>query len=209
MHYAQIGRDYAAPTYNASILSDCLMFNSCPCCREYCFHFFFFPFLIKSLYWLFSAFQRCSVPSKSSVNASALPLTLSLSLSLYTAPSLFSLFSFSLCLCLCLSFPELLLRASGCLPTSDVLLARWCMHISCVFLTLTRVDICTALWDSALGYISRNDENDDGDENSERKEKGGPLFFCPRLFFTILSSLIGSGGRYWAFIKCKVLGLRF
>lgn len=32
---------------------------------------------------------------------------------------------------------------------------------------LTLADICTALWDSTLGHISCNDENDDGDEDSE------------------------------------------
>lgn len=90
------------------------------------------------------------------------------------------------------SSPPPLLRASGCLPTSDVLLARWCMHISCVFLTLTHVDICTALWDYALGHISCNDENDDGDEDSGRVVVmvcvcvwGGASIFCPCLFFNI------------------------
>lgn len=58
----------------------------------------------------------------------------------------------------------LLLRASGCLPQ---VMFSWpddaC--ISLVYLLmLTHVDICTALWDSALGHISCNDENDDGDE---------------------------------------------
>lgn len=35
---------------------------------------------------------------------------------------------------------------------------------------LTHVDICTALWDYALGHISCNDENDDADENSGEAE---------------------------------------
>lgn len=86
-------------------------------------------------------------------------------------------------------FPSILpsfLGASGCLPTSDVLLARWCMHISCVFLMLTHGDICTRLWDSALGHISCNDENEDGDEESARGSRsvcvcgwGGASIFCP------------------------------
>lgn len=86
------------------------------------------------------------------------------------------------------SYPPFLLRASGCLPTSDVLLARWCMQISCVFLTLTHVDICTALWDYALGHISCNDENDD--ENSGEAENpwvgvGYIIYFLPLSFFSI------------------------
>lgn len=48
---------------------------------------------------------------------------------------------------------------------------------------LTHVDICTALWDYALGHISCNDENDDGDEDSG--EGGGASIFCPCLFFNI------------------------
>lgn len=63
------------------------------------------------------------------------------------------------------------------------------MQISCVFLTLTHVDICTALWDYALGHISCNDENDDADENTG--EAGSPwvggwgTIFCPCLCFNI------------------------
>lgn len=47
---------------------------------------------------------------------------------------------------------------------------------------LTHVDICTALWDSALGHISCNDENDDGDEASGRGVGGGGsgiFYFLP------------------------------
>lgn len=51
---------------------------------------------------------------------------------------------------------------------------------------LTHVDICTALWDYALGHISCNDENDDGDEDSREAEgMGGVSIFCPCLFFNI------------------------
>lgn len=49
---------------------------------------------------------------------------------------------------------------------------------------LTHVDICTALWDYALGHISCNDENDDGDEDSG-EGGGGASIFCPCLFFNI------------------------
>lgn len=48
---------------------------------------------------------------------------------------------------------------------------------------LTHVDICTALWDYALGHISCNDENDDGDEDSG--EGGVASIFCPCLVFNI------------------------
>lgn len=60
---------------------------------------------------------------------------------------------------------------------------------------LTHVDICTALWDYALGHISCNDENDDGDEDSgERVGGGGASIFCPCLFFNInqCSEIIGN-----------------
>lgn len=50
---------------------------------------------------------------------------------------------------------------------------------------LTHVDICTALWDYALGHISCNDENDDGDEDSGERGGGGASIFCPCLFFNI------------------------
>lgn len=49
---------------------------------------------------------------------------------------------------------------------------------------LTHADICTALWDSALGHISCNDENDDGDEESGKGGWGASIF-CPCLFFNI------------------------
>lgn len=58
------------------------------------------------------------------------------------------------------------------------------MHISCVFLTLTHVDVCTALWDYALGHISCNDENDDGDEDSGM---GGGVFLFSALVFSSIS----------------------
>lgn len=51
---------------------------------------------------------------------------------------------------------------------------------------LTHVDICTALWDSALGHISCNDENDDGDEESGRGGDGvgeGVCFYFLPLSF--------------------------
>lgn len=49
---------------------------------------------------------------------------------------------------------------------------------------LSHVDICTALWDSALGHISCNDENDDGDEDLGRG--GGEML----LFFALVFSSI-------------------
>lgn len=52
---------------------------------------------------------------------------------------------------------------------------------------LTHVDTCTALWDSALGHISCNDENDDGDEESGV----GCLFFV-----LVFSSISISAVRY-------------
>lgn len=75
------------------------------------------------------------------------------------------------------------------------------MHISCVFLILTHVDTCTALWDCALGHISCNDENDDGDEDSgvgwgERTGSGGGLFLFSALVFSSIS--IGGGEIRWS-----------
>lgn len=54
---------------------------------------------------------------------------------------------------------------------------------------LTHVDICTALWDYALGHISCNDENDDGDEDSGRG-KGGTLLFSALVFSSISISAV-------------------
>lgn len=51
---------------------------------------------------------------------------------------------------------------------------------------LTHVDTCTALWDYALGHISCNDENDDGDEDSGvgwgERMGGGCFYFLPLSF---------------------------
>lgn len=163
MHYAWICGDYAALGYYASIFSDCVsVLFLCLCLGEYPTHFIlFFPLSLIFYLILFSLFSQ--LPS--------LLHSLLFFFTLSSSPPPSSS-----------SSPRLLLRASGCFPRSDVLLARWCMHISCVFLMLTRVDICTALWDSALGHISCNDENDDGDEESGRRRGGGCFYFLPLSF---------------------------
>lgn len=57
---------------------------------------------------------------------------------------------------------------------------------------LTLTDFCTALWDSALGHVSCNEENDDGDEDSEIVVctvcvwVGGLVTGCVNLFFGFL-----------------------
>lgn len=165
MHNARICGDYVARGYYASISSDCLRIISV-------FSSMMTILLISSFspsptlhFILFSLYTQ--FPS-----VVLHPLLLSSSLS--SSPHLPHP-----------PPPLLLLRASGCLPTSDVLLARWCMQISCVFLTLTHVDICTALWDYALGHISCNDENDDADENSGEAESlwvGVGFYFLPLSF---------------------------
>lgn len=148
---AWIRADYAALRNYASIFSDCLCIAS--------------PIVLR---WISREFHP---------NFEACFLFTVLSVPFFCSASFIPLL---------LLFPPnppsslLLRRASGCLPTSDVLLARWCMHISCVFLMLTHVDICTALWDYALGHISCNDESDDGDEDSGR---GGVCFYFLPLSF--------------------------
>lgn len=150
MHNAWICGDYVARGYYASISSDCLgIISSLLWWPPRSFHHFptspILHFILFSLSTQFPSVVLLPLPLSSSLSSSPPP------------PS---------------TPPPSLLWASGCLPTSDVLLARWCMQISCVFLTLTHVDICTALWDYALGHISCNDENDDADENSG--EAGSP-----------------------------------
>lgn len=71
------------------------------------------------------------------------------------------------------------------------------MQISCVFLTLTHVDICTALWDYALGHISCNDENDDADENTGEAGSpwvGGGGLFSALVFASISISAVSYDG---------------
>lgn len=159
MHNAWICGDYVAWGYYASISSDCLhiipLFSSMVTILLIS-SFFPSPTLHFILFSLSTQFPSVVLH----------PLLLSSSLS--SSPP-----------------PQPPPRASGCLPTSDVLLARWCMQISCVFLTLTHVDICTALWDYALGHISCNDENDDADENSGEAESpwvGVGFYFLPLSF---------------------------
>lgn len=170
MHNAWICGDYVAQGYYASIFSDCLCIIS------------LFSSMVTIL--LISSFSPSPTLhfilfSLSTQFPSVVlhPLLLLSFLSSSPPPILFP--------------PPPLLRASGCLPTSDVLLARWCMQISCVFLTLTHVDICTALWDYALGHISCNDENDDADENSGEAESawvGVGFYFLPLSFLQYQSA---------------------
>lgn len=155
------------------------------------------PFsLIASLYYFF-----CLHHAKTSQSFHPASLFLIPYFILFLLPSQFPSAESLLSLCYFLLFSLLATSLSffsseppGSLPTSDVLLARWCMHISCVSLTLTLVDICAALWDSALGHISCNDENDDGDEDSGNGVcvcvwicvmVGWCFYFCPCLFFYI------------------------
>lgn len=74
---------------------------------------------------------------------------------------------------------------------------------------LTHVDICTALWDSALGHISCNDENDDGDEDSG-KGWGGCFYFLPLSFLQYQSAqcdeMVDNG---WLQMCCRITSFGF